>query len=148
MTTTTRMPAAQSSQPLARTAAVTAAAALAANMALFGLARARGVNFQFPQPGSATGIQTVGIAQVVLVTLLAMTAGWAGVRLADRRQRPILRTIAIIGGGLAVVSTVAPLSLDAGWSVKFTLASLHVITGAFYMAGVAWLHRANTGETQ
>ena len=145
MTTTTSTHPVTSSHPLARAAALTTATALAVNMAVFGLARARSVNFQFPQPGSGTRVQTVSVAQVIVVTLLAMIAGWAVVGLADRRQRPTLATMAIIGGVFAVVSTIAPLTLDAGWSVKFTLASLHLSTGALYLAGILWHRQANMG---
>ena len=67
----------------------------------------------------------------------------------------VLRTAALTTGvalaanlgvfGLARARDVAPLTLDAGVSVKLTLASLHLITGGFYVAGVAELRRTNTG---
>jgi len=42
----------------------------------------------------------------------------------------------------------APLSLDADTSVKVTLAGLHLVTGAFYVAGIARLRRPEAGDTR
>ena len=128
-----------------RTAGLTTGAALAANLAVFGLARARDVLFQFPQPGSANETQTVTVGAVAAFTLTTMVIGWAIAARATSHHRPTLRTMAIIGAGIAVVSTLAPLTLDTGVSVKLTLASLHLITGGLYVAGIAGLRRTNAG---
>ena len=76
---------------------------------------------------------------------MPMIIGWAIAARGASHHRPTLRAMAIIGVGIALVSTVAPLTLDAGVSVKLTLASLHLITGGFYVAGIAQLRRTNTG---
>lgn len=129
-----------------RAAALTTGAALAANLAVFGVARARNVSFQFPRPGSA-GTQSVTAGAVAAVTVMTMILGWALAARAASHHRS-LRTMAIIGAVLAVMSIVAPLTTDADLSVKVTLASLHVITGGLYVVGVAWLHRTNQGAVR
>ena len=144
-TTTTSMLTSTSSHHVLRTAALTTGAALAANLAVFGLARARNVSFLFPQPGSANGTQTVTAASVAVATLITMILGWAIAARGASHHRPTLQTMAILGAGIALVSTVAPLTLHAGISVKVTLASLHLITGGLYVAGIAALLRTNTG---
>ncbi len=132
----------------AQTAAVTTFAAVTANLAVFALARARDVNFEFPKPGSGTGTQTVNAGMVLVVTMTAMIVGWVIVGLTARHHRPTLGTLAIIGGIFAAVSTIGPLTLDAGLSVKLSLASMHLIAGSFYVAGVASLRRTNAGASQ
>lgn len=147
-TTTARAQVTTSDRPVVRTAVLTTAVALAANLSVFGLARAQDVNFQFPQPGSAAHTHAVGAGAVAVVTLLAMVIGWALVRLAGRRHRPTLRTMAIVGSVVAVVSTVAPLTLDAGLSAKLTLIGLHLSAGACYVAGIVGLRQANERATR
>jgi Family of unknown function (DUF6069) len=128
-----------------RTAGLTTGAALAANLAVYGVARACDVRFQFPQPGSTNGTQTVTAGAVAAFTLITMVIGWAIAARAASHHRPTLRTMAIIGAGIALVSTLAPLTLDAGVSVKLSLASLHLITGGLYVAGISMLRRINAG---
>lgn len=131
MTTTTDVYVATREGSIARTAALTTMAALGTNLSVFAMARAGDVNFQFPQPGSAAGTQTVAAGSVAAVTLLAMTLGWVLVGLAAWHHRPTLGTMALIGGIVGVVSVFAPLSIDADSSARLTLAGLHLVTGAF-----------------
>ena len=144
-TTTTNMLKSTSSHHVVRTASLTTGVALAANLAVYGLARASDVRFQFPQPGSSDGTQTVTAATIAVFTLITMIVGWAIAAHGASHHHPTLHTMAIIGAGIAMASTVAPLTLDAGISVKLTLASLHLITGGLYVAGIAWLRQPNTG---
>jgi Family of unknown function (DUF6069) len=95
-----------------------------------------------------TRTQTVTAGPVAAFTLMTMVIGWAIAARGASHHRPTLRTMAIIGAGIAVVSTLAPLTLDAAVSVKITLASLHVITGGLYVAGIAELRRTNSGVGQ
>ena len=128
-----------------RAAAVTTAAAIATNLVVFSLARSRNVDFRFPTPGSTTGTRTVNSEMVVLVTFATLLAGWGAVALAVRHHRPTLATMAIVGAVVALVSCVAPLTIDAGVSVKVTLASLHLIAGLCYVAGIVGLQHGRTG---
>ena len=144
-TTNSPSPSPAASRHVLRTAGLTTGAALAANLAVFGSARGLDVRFQFPRPGSVDATQTVAAGAVVVFTLMPMIIGWAIAARGVSHHRPTLRTMAIIGAGIAVVSTLAPLTLDAGVSVKLILASLHLITGGLYVAGIAGLRRTNTG---
>ncbi len=134
-----------SKKGVARTALLATLAAVATNLSLFGLARALGVDFA---PARSAQTTTVGPAAVLAATLVAMSIGWVAVALATRRHRSKLPTMAIIGGLLATLSTLAPLTLDTDIAAKLTLASLHLITGTFYVIGVAKLVRADSGEAQ
>jgi len=56
--------------------------------------------------------------------------------------------MALVGGIVGVVSAYAPLSIDADSMARLTLAGLHLVTGAFYPAGIASLRRALTEGTR
>lgn len=148
MTTTTRPPVTTSRGSFAPVAALSTLAAVATNLSIVAVARASGVDFRLTQSESTEGTTTIAPAMVVTVTLLTMAVGWVLAGLAVRVHRPGLRSMATIAGLFAVLSSLAPLSLDADTSAKITLAGLHLVTGAFYVAGIAWLHRSEFGETR
>jgi len=148
MTTTTHPPVTTSRGSLAPVAALSTVAAVATTLSIFAVARAVGVDFDFVKAGSTERATTIAPAMVVTVTLLTMAVGWVFAGLAVRVHRPGLRSMAAIGGVFAVLSSLAPLSLDADTSVKVTLAGLHLVTGAFYVAGIARLRRTEAGETR
>lgn len=139
MTTTTAAHQAPPERAVPRVAALTSVAALATNLSIFAGARVADISFEFPKPGSAAGTETVSAGAVLAATLLTMTVGWILVGLAAWRQRPALGTMAILGGGFAVVSALAPLALEGDLTARLTLASLHLVTGAFFMTGIARL---------
>ena len=122
-----------------RVAAFTTVAAVATNLSAFGAARVTDISFEFPQPGPAAGTGTVSAGAVLAATLLTITVASILVGLAAWRQRPALGKIAILGGGVAVVSALAPLALEADLAATLTLASLHLVTGAFFVTGIARL---------
>jgi hypothetical protein len=120
----------QSKRGLAGAAVLTTVGAITANLGVFGVARAVGVDFNSAQT------PTVGPGTVLAVTLAAMTIGWVLAALAARRNRPQLRAMAMIGGVFAALSILGPLTLNIGIAGRLTLASLHLIAGAFYVVGV------------
>ena len=142
-TTTTNIPRRQRATVLP-TAVLTTGSALALNLAVFGVARARDISFVFPQPGSDSGTQTVTAGAVAAFTVTTMIIGWIIGTRAASHHRPTLRTTAIIAAAISTVSTMLPLTVNAGLSVKLTLASLHVITGGCYIMGIAALRRSDT----
>jgi hypothetical protein len=148
MTTTTVTPIPPQHSQLSRCATVVTNTAVVVNAAVFGLASVGGVKFQFPRPGAENQTQTVNMITVVAATLTSMTAGWTLVAMAVRRHRPTLHTMTIIGGAAAAISTVAPLSLHTGTSLKFTLASLHLLAGAYFVIGAVVLEAATTRSTR
>lgn len=145
MTTTTATHHAPSERTVPRVAALYTVAALATNLSVFAVARAADVSFEFQRTGSAAGTETVSAGAVFAATLLTMTAGWILVGLAAWRHRPALGTMAILGGGVAVVSALAPLGLQADLAARLTLASLHLVAGAFFITGITGLRRAVIG---
>lgn len=76
----------------------------------------------------------------------AMTLGRVLVAVAARRDRATLRTLATIGGVFALASVLAPLSIDADLAAGLTLASLHLVPTAFYVAGIARLRAMGAGS--
>lgn len=140
---TTVVPTSGSKTGVARTAVLATSAAVATNLIGFELARIAGV--EFAQTGSTT---TIGAGAVLVTTALAMAVGWILVALAARLHRPSLRSVAIIGGAFASVSTLAPLALNAESSAKLVLTSLHLIAGTFYIFAVAHLIRVRGGEAR
>jgi hypothetical protein len=143
--TATAVPASARKAGIARTAVLTTLAAATANISVFGLARGLGVGFA---PAGPTRTATVAGGAVVATTLVAMAIGWTLAALATRRHRHKMRTMAIIGGAFAAVSTIAPLTLNVGISAKLTLACLHLLGGAFYVVGLAHLIRAGARATR
>lgn len=137
--------------PFARTAGLATLTATATNVIVFGVARSQDVTFAFPAPGSPSDTMTVDTmtvdtAAVVLATFTTMLVGWAAAAFAVRHHRPSLTTMAIIGAVVALVSCTAPITLDATSPAKLTLASLHLVAGLCYVAGIAALRR--TTETE
>lgn len=145
MTTITSVHVAAPQRTVLRVAARTTAAALVTNLSVFAIARAADVSLRFPEPGSAGGTETVSAGAVLAVTLFTMTLGWIVVGVAAWRHRPALRTLAILGGVIAAVSALAPLTLEADLLARLTLAGLHLVVGAFFIIGVTRLGRAVTG---
>ena len=130
----------QSKGGLGGTAVLSTVGAMTANLSVFEIARAVGVDFNSAQT------PTVGPGTVLAITLAAMTIGWALGALVARRNPPRLRAMAIIGGVFAALSTLMPLTLNIAIAGRLTLASLHLIAGAFYVVGV--LVRSDRGVTR
>jgi Family of unknown function (DUF6069) len=145
-TTTTNFRPTPTTSHLTSTAAVTTIGALAANVSIYAVAKTFDINFQFPKPGSTQAIETVNASSVILATLIVFVLGWTMAALAVRQRRG-LRSLTKIGGVVALVSAVAPLTLDAGLSVRLPLASMHLVAGVFFVAGIGWL-RHHDSETR
>ena len=127
-----------------RVAARTTAAALGTNLSVFAIARAADVSFPSPQPGSAGGTETVSTGAVLVVTLFTMTVGLIVVGVAAWRHRPALRTLGILGGVIAAVSALAPLTVEADMPARLILTGVHLVVGAFFLIGILQLGRAAT----
>ena len=127
--------------PAVSRAGLTVLAAVAVNLAIFGIGVAADLDFDVEPIGSDTPT-TVNVVAVVLSTLVALAAGWGLVALARRIGRPSLRAVQIIGAVVAVVSMAMPLAIDAETSTRLVLAAMHLTTGAIFVAGVESLRRA------
>ncbi len=147
MTRTTHSPVVAAKKGVRRTAWLTTLSAVLTNLAIFSLARAAGVEFEFATSDPAQPTRAVAAGMVVGTTVVTMAIGWALAGLAARYQRPSLATMALVGGIFAALSAFASLPLDATTSAKLALASLHLTTAAFYIGGIASL-RPSAGETR
>lgn len=126
--------------PILRYAGTTVLTAAVAGLAVFGIATAAGVDFRVRPAGSDTPMD-VNAGLVVLTTILTTALGWALVALARRLGRPSLRTIVLAAAAFAVLSAILPLVTEADTPARLVLASLHLVTGAIFVAGVELLRR-------
>jgi Family of unknown function (DUF6069) len=114
---------------LLQASAAGAAAAAIVNAALWAGGRAAEVSFTV----SSAFITQVGIATVVLTTLLAFAVGSGLFALAARRSRRWVRAVLIAAALIAVVSAGAPLSAAQDTATGALLAMMHLVTGAAFL---------------
>ena len=107
-----------------------------ANAAIWLAGRAADASFVVSPPLADTTM-TVGIALVVLATLLAFGVGWAALTLAARRSRRWARAVLVAAVLVAVVSALAPPTVADDTSTGLLLSGMHVMTGiAFVVTAV------------
>jgi hypothetical protein len=112
---------------------VGAAVATLVNSALWAGGRAADVSF-----GVESDYMTeVGIVAVALTTLLMFAIGAGLLALASRRSRRWVRAVLVAAAVVAVVSTASPLLAAHEAAAGVLLASMHVATGAIFLAS-AW----------
>jgi hypothetical protein len=116
-----------------RVAAIGALVATVANVAVWVGGRAADVGF-LVSPLVGPPVMQVGVVSVVLTTLLAFAAGWAVLLLAARRSRRWVRVVMAAAAVVAVVSTAGPLSTALDTATGVLLATMHLITGAAFLA--------------
>jgi hypothetical protein len=119
-----------------RVAAIGALAATVANVALWAAGRAADVGF-LVSPVAGPPTMQVGLFLVVLTTLLAFAVGWAVLAVAARRSRRWVHVVMAAAAVFAVVSAAAPLSLAHDTATGVLLATMHLVTGAAFVATAA-----------
>jgi hypothetical protein len=117
-------------------AAIGALAATVANVALWAGGRVADVGFQVSPPTGFPAFQ-VGVVLVVLTTLLTFAVGSAVLALAARRSRRWLRVVMAAAAVFAVVSAGGPLSAAHDTATGALLATMHLFTGAVFVATAA-----------
>lgn len=105
-----------------------------ANLVVYGLALAADVPFIVPGFGETDEPVRIPAGQVAAVTFLMLFLGTALAAFAERHGK--VRLVQGLGVAVAVLSTGAPLSLDAAISTKLVLASMHVMTGGAFLLGL------------
>jgi hypothetical protein len=113
---------------------IAAAGAASVNAAIYGLGRAAGLSFVAST--TAAGPQHILLQHVVSLTLMTFGAGLVAVLIADKFRRPGLRALQAVGAVVAVVSVVMDLSIDSTVAAKTTLALMHLVVGAAYVAAL------------
>ena len=117
-------------RPLLTTGAVAAAATAVVNAAVFGLGRAAGVDYV------VDATTTVGVADVVSFTLMCFAVGLVAAAVARGLQRPDVRVLQVVAAVIAVASVAMDVPIDGSPAAKLLLASMHLITGAGYVAAL------------
>jgi len=102
------------------------------NAVLYLVGRAADVPYQVPGFSPDMPTQTVTIIQVVLSTFVPLAVGIALALVLVSRGRGI-RGLQYLGGALALVSLVVPLSLDTDLATKTLLSTMHLVTGAVFV---------------
>ena len=120
------------------TGAVAAAATAAVNAVIFGLGRAAGVDYVVD---SST---TIGVADVVTFTLMAFAVGLVAAAVARGLRRPGYRVLQMVGAVIAVSSVALDLPIDGSPAAKLLLASMHLVTGAGYIAALEIAHQRSS----
>lgn len=105
------------------------------NLIIFAVAKASGANFSLVQGGTPT---EVTYAMVVLVSAGAVVIGSALAALLGEKR---LRLMQIIGGVVAVLTTIGPLSSTGSASAKAVLVVLHLLTGVAFVAAMEVVRR-------
>jgi hypothetical protein len=117
-------------------AAIGALAATVANVALWAGGRAADVGFRVSPPAGLPAME-VGVVLVVLTTLLTFAVGSAVLALAARRSRRWVRVVMAAAAVFAVVSAGGPLSAAHDTATGALLATMHLVTGAAFVATAA-----------
>ena len=115
--------------------------ALVSNLAIWGIGSAAGADFGVQPPGTDTVMEINAVA-VALTTIVSMSLGWALAAYSQRRGRPTLRTVAIIAAAFAVISVAQPLAAEGDTAARLVLASMHLVTGAIFVAAVQRFRRS------
>jgi hypothetical protein len=122
-------------RPLLATGAVAAAATAAVNASIFGLGRAAGVDFVVDATTS------VAVTDVVSFTLMCFAAGLLAAAIARGLRRPDFRVLQVVGAVIAVATVAMDVPIDGSVTAKLLLASMHLVTGAGYVAALEVAHR-------
>jgi hypothetical protein len=117
--------------------------AAGANLVLFGLGRAAGLDFVVERAAAHGVIRAI---DVVSLTLMAFALGTVIAAAANLLHRPSLRTIEIVAAVLAVVSVEMDLPIEASIPARCTLATMHLLAGAAYVASVRRARSTTTVE--
>lgn len=112
---------------------VAAVAAATVNAAVYGLARAADVSFVVS--GAKPGQDQVLLQHVLSLSLFSFAAGIAASLIVARLRRPSLRALQVLGAVLAVLSTAMDLQIESAVGAV-TLASMHLVVGAAYVASL------------
>ena len=112
-------------RPVSIAVPIAAVAAAVVNVIVYFIGQAAGAAL-------VAGGQPVGVAQVIIATLVTFALGAGLLWLVARRHPDGARLLAWIGLGLGVVSVIAPLTMAADLATGLTLVPMHLV------AGIAW----------
>jgi Family of unknown function (DUF6069) len=94
------------------------------------------------KPSSRSAAVHVGLASVVVVSLVAGLLGWGSAALVERFSARPARTWTIVGVVALVISLAGPLTAAQSTAAKISLACIHLVVGAVLIPSFA---RSATG---
>jgi Family of unknown function (DUF6069) len=124
---------------------IAAIGAASVNAAIYGIGRAAGLSFVASTTSS--GPQHVLLQHVVSFTFMTFAAGLVAALVADKVRRPNLRALQTVGAVIAVVSIAMDLSIDSTVATKATLALMHLVVGAAYVAALQFARTSRSTRT-
>lgn len=119
-----------------RRAAIATGTTAAANLAIYVVSAAAGVDFTLAYAAGADPT-TVTAGHVLISSLVALAIGFGLAGLVARRWSRGRAVVRVLGGVVAVVSAVMPLGVVAATATRLVLASLHLVVGAAFVAALA-----------
>ena len=123
-----------SSRRLLGSATIAGLAAVSVNAAIYAVGRAADVEFIAKQ--AASGPDHIRLVHVVQLTVMAFAVGVVAALVVNRVRRTGLPSLVVLGGVIAVASTVMDVSIDSAVSAKLLLASMHLVTGLAYVVAL------------
>ena len=78
---------------------------------------------------------------MVSFSLQTFAVGLVAALIASRLRRPSLRSLQVLGGVVAVASMAMDVPIDASPAAKATLAVMHLVVGAAYVASLQLARR-------
>jgi uncharacterized protein DUF6069 len=113
---------------------IAAIGATSVNAAIYGIGRVAGLSFVAST--TAAGPQHILLQHVVTLTLMTFAVGLVAALVADKIRRRGLRALQTVGAVVAVASIVMDVSIDSTVAAKATLALMHLVVGAAYVAAL------------
>jgi hypothetical protein len=119
---------------LLATGAAFGVAATVVNAAVYAVGNASGVDYIAKTKDS--GPEFVQLHHVVSLSVISFAIGLAVAVVAAKVSRRGLRALPAVGAVIAVASTAMDLGIDASATAKITLALMHLVIGAAYVAAL------------
>ena len=123
--------------PLWRRGVTSTLAALGLALVVWVSTRALGVDIASPEMGT-NPVAPIGVGHVLLASVAAALAGWAGLAVMERMVPVRARIVWLIGASLVLIASLgAPLS-GAGItaSTRVALVAMHLVVGGALIAGL------------
>jgi hypothetical protein len=119
---------------LLKAGVVGAAAAALVNTTIYGIGRAADVTYAAAR--TSHGPDLIRLHHVVGLTFTTFGIGLVAAVVVNRVGRPSLRALAIFASIVAVTSVAMDVSIPSTAPAKASLALMHLVTGAAYVAGL------------
>jgi len=86
--------------------------------------------------GSGSTAQVIGTASIVFAVVVAGLVAWGVLALLERFTKTSVRTFAVVGWTVLVLSLLGPVLMGAVGAVLVVLLAMHLVTGAALVIGL------------